>query len=157
MFYRILVPLDGSELAAKVLPAVVALAESFNSQITLFHACHTEGFGVGQASPKVIRDAPADEKRVCEDFLSKAGKDLQDKGLKVDWVCTEGVPARQIVSYAADNNYQLICMASHGKGEVAWVLGSTAEKVMTHSTVPVMLIRVMVFKVPLKEEYVSPF
>ena len=158
MFYRILVPLDGSELAAKVLPAVVALAEGFNSQITLFHACHTEGFGVGEASPGVTKAAPAEEKRVCEDFLSKAGKDLQDKGLKVDWVCAEGVPARQIVGYAADNNYQLICMASHGRGEVAWVLGSTAEKVMTHSNVPVLLIRVMEFKPPtLKEEYVTPF
>jgi nucleotide-binding universal stress UspA family protein len=158
MFYRILVPLDGSELAAKVLPEVVALAEKFDSHITLFHACHTEGFGIGQASPEVIREAPAEEKRVCEDFLSEAGKDLQSKGYKVDWVCSEGAPAWQIVSYAADNNYQLICMASHGRGEVAWVLGSTAEKVVTHSTVPVLLVRVMELKPPtLKEEYVSPF
>ena len=95
-----------------------------------------------------------ESRRLANDLDS----DLQAKGLKVDWVWAEGVPARQIVGYAADNNYQLICMASHGRGEVAWVLGSTAEKVVTHSNVPVLLIRVMEFKPPtLKEEYVSPF
>jgi nucleotide-binding universal stress UspA family protein len=45
MFEKILVPLDGSELAAKVLPTVVELAKKFNSQVTLIHACHFPGFG----------------------------------------------------------------------------------------------------------------
>jgi len=158
MFNKILVPLDGSELAAKVLPKVVELAKNFNSQVILFHACHTEDFGVGEASPGVTRSAPAEEKKVCESFLSQAGNDLKGQGLNVDWVCDEGVPARQIIGYAQKNNVDLICMATHGRGEVAWALGSTAEKVVTHATVPVMLVRVMEFKPPtLKEEYVSPF
>jgi hypothetical protein len=53
IFEKILVPLDGSTLAAKVLPTVVELAKKFNSQVTLIHACHTEGFGVGEATPGV--------------------------------------------------------------------------------------------------------
>lgn len=157
MFGKILVPLDGSDLAAKVLPMVVELAKNFNAQVTLFHSCHTEGFGIGEASPQITKTAPAQERKFCEAFLSKAGNDLQSQGVNVNWVCAEGVPPWQIVDYAAQNNYDLICMASHGRGEVAWVLGSTAEKVVTHSTVPVLLIRVMVFKIPLKEEYVTPF
>lgn len=157
MFGKILVPLDGSDLAAKVLPMVVELAKNFNAQVTLFHSCHTEGFGIGEASPQITKTAPAQERKFCEAFLSKAGNDLQGQGVNVNWVCAEGVPPWQIVGYAAKNNYDLICMASHGRGEVAWVLGSTAEKVVTHSNVPVLLVRVMEFKVPLKEEYVSPF
>ena len=48
-------------------------------------------------------------------------------------------------------------MATHGKGEVARVLGSTAEKVVTHATVPVLLFRVIEFKLPiLKEEFFLP-
>ena len=39
MFTKILVPLDGSEIAAKVLPKVVELAKTFNAKVTLFHAC----------------------------------------------------------------------------------------------------------------------
>ncbi len=152
MFSKILVPLDGSDLAAKVLPTVVELAKTFNSQVTLFHSCHTEA--VGEASPGVLAAAPAAEKKACEAFLAQAGKDLQAQGIKVDWVCVEGVPARQIIGYADQNKIDLICMSTHGRGEVAWVLGSTAERVVTHATVPVLLIRVMEFKPPaLKEEY----
>ena len=45
-------------------------------------------------------------------------------------------------------------MATHGKGEVAWVLGSVAEKVVSHATVPILLVRVMEYKVPmLKPEW----
>jgi hypothetical protein len=39
-------------------------------------------------------------------------------------------------------------MSTHGKGEVAWVLGSVAEKVVSHATVPVLLLRVMKVKPP---------
>jgi|WetSurMetagenome_2_1015567.scaffolds.fasta_scaffold213018_2 nucleotide-binding universal stress UspA family protein len=158
MFEKILVPLDGSELAAKVLPSVVELAKKFNSQVTLIHACHTEGFGVGQATPEVIKAAPAQGKKVCEAFLSQAGKDLQAQGVNVTWTCVEGVPAREIIGYAHKNKMDLICMTTHGRSEVGWVLGSTAERVVTHSNVPVMLTRVIVFKPPahFDEEYWVP-
>ncbi|MHB8069425.1 MAG: universal stress protein, partial [Desulfobaccales bacterium] len=56
------------------------------------------------------------------------------------------------IGYADTNNMDLIAMATHGTGEVAWVIGSTAEKVMTHATVPVLLIRVIEFKPPLLKE-----
>lgn len=152
MFTKILVPLDGSDLAAKVLPAVVELAKNFNSQVTLFHSCHTEAFG--EASPGVLAAAPAQEKKVCEAFLAQAGKDLEAQGVQATWVCEEGPPARQIIGYAAKNKFDLISLATHGKGEVAWVLGSIAERVVSHATVPVLLMRVMEFKPPvLKEEY----
>lgn len=153
MFKKILVPLDGSELAAKVLPQVVELAKTFNAQVTLFHSCHTEAFGVGEASPGVVAAAPAAEKKVCEAFLIKAENDLKVQGVNVNWACVEGVPPREIIAYAQKNGMDLIAMASHGRGEVAWVLGSTAEKVVTHATVPVLLFRVMEVKPPmLKEE-----
>jgi nucleotide-binding universal stress UspA family protein len=158
MFEKILVPLDGSELAAKVLPTVMELAKKFNSQVTLIHSCHTEGFGYGQASPAVVKAAPTEGQKVCETFLSQAGKELQGQGVNVNWVCVEGVPAREIVGYAHKNKMDLICMTTHGRGEVGWVMGSTAERVVSHSTVPVMLTRVIVFKPLTKfdEEYWVP-
>ena len=154
MFKKILVPLDGSELAARILPQVVEMAKTFNAQVTLLHVCHTEGFGVGEATPAVMAAAPAAEAKVCEAFLTKTGNDLKNQGLNVAWACMEGVPAREIIAYADKNNADLIAMATHGKGEVAWVLGSTAERVVSHATVPVLLFRVMEFKPPLlKEEF----
>jgi nucleotide-binding universal stress UspA family protein len=152
MFKKILVPLDGSDLAAKVLPRVTELAKTFKSQVTLIHVCYTDM--VGEATPAVIKGAPAAAKKACEVFLAKAAKDLKAKGVNVSHVCLEGVPAREIIGYSDKKKIELIAMATHGKGEVAWVLGSTAEKVVSHATVPVLLFRVMEFKPPLlKEEF----
>jgi nucleotide-binding universal stress UspA family protein len=151
MFTKILVPLDGSELAAKVLPQVIELAKTFKAQVTLIHACYTPM--VGEASPGVIKAAEPMEHKWCATFLGKTAKDLQDQGVEVKFECADGVPAREIVHYADKNNMDLIVMATHGKGEVAWVLGSTAEKVVAHATVPVLLFRVMEFKPLLKEVY----
>ena len=154
MWKKILVPLDGSKLAASILPEVVKLAQLFSAEITLIHSCHTESFGVGEASPGVATAAPAVEKKECEAFLAKGGNDLKAQGVNVTWVCVEGVPPREIIGYAQKNGMDLIAMASHGRGEVAWTLGSTAEKVVTHATVPVLLFRVMEVKLPiLKEEF----
>ncbi|MBM4284840.1 MAG: universal stress protein [Deltaproteobacteria bacterium] len=154
MFKSILVPLDGSPLAATILPKVVELAKTCNAQVTLVHVCHTEAFGMGETTPGVMAAAPAAEKKACEAFLNQAANELKGQGVDVSATCVEGVPAREIIAFADKNKNDLIAMATHGRGEVAWVLGSTAEKVVSHATVPVLLFRVMEFKPPLlKEEF----
>jgi nucleotide-binding universal stress UspA family protein len=150
MFNKILVPLDGSELAAKVLPKVVEMAKTFKSQVTLMHVCYTPA--IGETTPGTMKAAAAHEQKWCAAFLGKVAADLKAQGLDVSTLCVEGVPAREIIAYADKNNMDLITMATHGTGEVAWVLGSTAEKVVTHATVPVLLFRVIEFKPPLLKE-----
>lgn len=150
MFNKILVPLDGSDLAAKVLPQVIELAKTFKSQVTLMHVCYTPA--IGETTPGTIKAAAAHEQKWCATFLGKAAADLKAQGLDVTAECKEGVPAMEIIAYADKNNMDLIAMATHGTGEVAWVIGSTAEKVMTHATVPVLLVRVIEFKPPLLKE-----
>ena len=156
MFKKMLVPLDGSEIAAKVLPKVVELAKTFKAKVTLFHACYSGvGAMVGQATPGVIKQAAAQEQKFCETFMAKAGKDLKDKGLDVDWACQDGVPAREIIAYAQNKGYDLIVLGTHGAGEVAWYMGAVADKVATHATVPVLLFRTLEFKAPLLKEVYS--
>jgi len=140
MFKKILVPLDGSPLAAKVLPLVTDLAKTQGAEVTLLHVYYTE---IGEATPGVIKEAVAQEAQRCELFLAQTAKDLEAQSIKATIACVEGSPAREIIGYARKNNVDLICMATHGKGEVAWVLGSVAEKVVSHSPVPVLLVRVM--------------
>jgi nucleotide-binding universal stress UspA family protein len=148
-----LVPLDGSEIAAKVLPQVAELAKTFKAKVTLFHACYSGvGAMVGEATPGVIKGAEAHEQKFCETFLAKTGKDLQ--GLDVDWACADGMPAQQIIAFAQAKHYDLIVMGTHGAGEVAWYMGGVADKVASHATVPVLLLRTLEFKPPLlKEDY----
>jgi len=156
MFKKILVPLDGSEIAAKVLPKVVELAKTFKARVTLFHACYSGvGAMVGEATPGVIKAAEAHEQKFCETFLAKAGKDLKGKGLDVGWACADGVPAQQIIAFAQAKNYDLIVMGTHGAGEVAWYMGGVADKVASHATVPVLLLRTLEFKPPLLKEVYS--
>ncbi len=155
MFKKMLVPLDGSEIAAKVLPKVIELAKTFKAKVTLFHVCYSGvGAMAGEASPATIRAEEAQEQKFCETFLAKAGNDLKDQGLDADWTCADGVPARQIIGFAQNKNYDLIVLGTHGAGEVAWYMGGVADKVATHATVPVLLFRTLEFKPPfLKEVY----
>jgi nucleotide-binding universal stress UspA family protein len=156
MFQKILVPLDGSEIAAKVLPKAIELAKTFKAKVTLFHACYSGvGAFAGEATPATIRTEAAQEKKFCETFLAQAAKDLKDQGLDADHTCAEGVPAQQIIAYAQDKGYDLIVLGTHGSGEVAWYMGGVADKVASHATVPVLLFRTLEFKPPLLKELYS--
>ena len=151
MFKKILVPLDGSELAAKILPQVVDLAKTQNAEVTLLYVAHVP---IVEYTPETLQEALAAETGRCRTLLAEKAKELQSQGIKADVVCTEGSPAREIINYAAQNGMDLIAMATHGRGEVAWVLGSIAEKVVSHATVPVLLFRVLAVKPPqTKEDY----
>ena len=56
MFKKILVPLDGSEIAAKVLPKVVELAKAFKAKVTLCHVCYSGvGAMIGEATPGTLK------------------------------------------------------------------------------------------------------
>jgi nucleotide-binding universal stress UspA family protein len=156
MFKKILVPLDGSEIAKKVLPKVVEMAKAFNSQVTLFHACYSGvGAFAGEGTPATIRMEEAQEQKFCDTFLTKAGQELKDQGVEANWYCEDGVPAREIIAYAQNNDYDLIVMGTHGAGEVAWYMGGVADKVSSHATVPVLLFRTLEFKPPLLKEVYS--
>jgi nucleotide-binding universal stress UspA family protein len=146
------VPLDGSELAAKILPHVLDLAKTHDSQVTLLHVYYA---GVSETFPDWIEKARKEEEKSCALLLAQVAKDLEAQGFKeVKVECVEASPGLEIISYAAKSGMDLIALATHGKGEVAWVLGSVAEKVVSHAPVPVLLFRVLEMNIPgLKLDY----
>ena len=105
MFKKILVPLDGSKMADRVLPRVVDLAATMKARVTLLHVCYSQVSElVGESSPGTIKAAETQERKFCEQFLAQTCRDLEAQGLKADWVCQEGAPAREIIAYAQDQN-----------------------------------------------------
>ncbi len=138
MFKKILVPLDGSELAAKIIPQVADLAKSQNAAVVLLNVSPDWG----EPTSQEVRAFIEGQVKQCEAFLARAAQDLTAQGVKTAVACVQGTPAQEIIHYAAQNALDLIAMATHGRGEVAWVLGSVAEKVVSHATVPVLLFRV---------------
>lgn len=151
MFRKILVPLDGSDLAATILPQVEDLAASQKSEITLLTVASLHGmFAVGlvaevstSLASEIIESTMSGLKSSAEKYLAATVAAMKAKGLKAGWAYREGVPAREIIRCAEDAGCDLIAMATHGRGEIAWVLGSVAEQVVTHATVPVLLLRVL--------------
>lgn len=149
MFKKILVPLDGSDLAAKILPQVEDLAKNMQAEITLMSVGSNIIFSGIESEfvPLGYEDIFLEMKNKAEKYLTKICNLLKDKGIKTDWIYKEGRnSAREIIAYAEAEAFDLIAMATHGKGEVAWLLGSVAEKVVTHATVPVLLMRVLPVK-----------
>lgn len=144
MFKKILVPMDGSELAAKIIPQVAELAKSQNAEVVLLNVYPDWG----EATSQEVRTVIEGEVKQCQAFLAQAAQNLTAQGVKTAVVCVKGTPAHEIINYAAQNALDLIAMATHGRGEVAWVLGSVAEKVVSHATVPVLLFRVLGIKPP---------
>ncbi len=144
MFKKILVPMDGSELAAKIIPQVADLAKSQNAEVVLLNVYPDWG----EATSREVKSVIEGEVKKCEEFLAQAAQDLTAQGVQNSVACVPGTPAHEIINYADQNALDLIAMATHGRGEVAWVLGSVAEKVVSHSTVPVLLFRVLGIKPP---------
>jgi nucleotide-binding universal stress UspA family protein len=153
MFKKILVPLDGSDLAAKIIPQVETLAKQTNAQVTLFSVGSSNICRIGGAAAEGVgAAAPCPEIPLASHLEQVTGK-LKAAGIDANWVYKEGDPAREIVAYAEANQVDLIALGSHGAGAVAWVLGSVAKRVIDQATVSVLLLRVVEIKPPtLKSE-----
>ena len=146
MFNKILVPLDGSELAGQVISQAEDLAKSFQAQLVLLTVGSAEVGEIDESSPQaqsgVVARMPAVK------YLEAATAALRAKGFQATWAYKQGTPAQEIINYASEHQMDLIVIASHGAGEIAWLLGSVAHRVVSHAPAPVLLIRVMQPKLP---------
>lgn len=144
MFKKILVPLDGSELAASILPQVEDLAKSQQSSVILLSVGNLSSMAaMVEAAPRFVEETMEALKKNAFQKMEPIAAALKAKGIAVEFEYREGMPAQEILICAVEKGCDLIAMATHGRGEVAWVLGSVAEKVVTHATTPVLLLRVI--------------
>jgi nucleotide-binding universal stress UspA family protein len=145
-FKRILVPLDGSPLAEKSLPAALALAQKFGSQIILLRVLDIPVPTSPTLHPEVtigwVREARQHAHQEAESYLEAVQGELDRQEVKTRILLRDTAPAEDILDVADAEDIDLIIMSSHGRGGLArWTFGSVAEKVARHSPCPVMLIR----------------
>jgi nucleotide-binding universal stress UspA family protein len=142
----LLVPLDGSALAEKVLPHVIALAKRIDLEVNLVQAYTVppESYIVGDGLYMDVlrRQAEAIHKGV-DDYLSAKTQELQAEGVsRVVAVAVKGDAAEEIIDLARKTPNCLIAMSTHGRSGIGrWILGSVAAKVVHHSRNPVLVIR----------------
>jgi nucleotide-binding universal stress UspA family protein len=139
VFNRILVPLDGSNLAEKVLPAARYLAERLQATIILFHVVEKDSPNEvhGQHHLREVAEARAYLDQVARQLSSAEVTVLQD----VHEVQEVGV-AQTIRDHAEELHADLIVMCAHGNGGLRDMLfGSIAQQVIRQGTIPVLFIR----------------
>ena len=145
MYKKILVPLDGSELAEKVLPHAAALAKGTGAELTLVTVVHLT-LGAVAAKLETIPEAAAERRAALRAeatiYLEKVQRDLKDQGVVARVRALEGDVAHEIITYAEREGFDLVTMATHGRSGIdRFVMGSIAEKVVRSTIKPVLLIR----------------
>ena len=148
MYKHILLPTDGSKLASKAIKQGIQLAKSIGAKVMVinvvpeFQLMMDEGFAPpnAMAIKKRFEDATCKRSKTIIDeakTLAKAAA-VECAGVTV----SSGVPYEAIIKQALKAKCDLIMMASHGrKGIVSILLGSETAKVLTHSTIPVLVVR----------------
>lgn len=140
MLDHILVPLDGSSLAECVLPHVVALAQVFNSQVTLLNVLEQ----VQQPGRPRSTDPVGWHiiKAEAQAYLDDVAGRLQAAGVFAQTMLMEGHPAECIIEYAHDNAVSLVVLSSHGRsGLSGWNVSGVVQKVVLRVYRPTLLVR----------------
>jgi nucleotide-binding universal stress UspA family protein len=137
-FKRVLVPLDGSELGAKVVPYVVEIAAKLGSEVVLLEvietAKHVHTLGRIDTVPFIEGELSALRTR-AQDFLARESLKFASSGSNVRTVVKEGNVAEQILKYANEQQCSLIAISSHGhSGFESWIIGSVTSKVLSAGT-----------------------
>ncbi len=148
MYKNILVPIDGSKLSDKAAKEAASLARALGAKLTLFHCAADFPAPVYAESAIMAAQITSGQYRkeavrVAEEVLAKAAAKLASTGLTVDTMhAVNDLPYDAIVGAAAKKKCDLIVMASHGRrGLSGFLLGSETQKVLTHSKVPVLVVR----------------
>lgn len=143
---RVIVPLDGSELAESILPTVVELAKTLKPEVLLVRAFNISAIMYARGEGYYLIDYDAVRKQFADEayaYLEKKADELKRRGVeKVSFISPEGYPADEIISLGRKTSDDLIAMCTHGRsGVTRWVLGSVTESVVRHSGDPVLVIR----------------
>jgi len=141
---RIIVPLDGSELAERVLPTVLELAKALKLKVVLLRAYGVKAIMYGEGD--FLHDSnevDAELKKEATSYLERWVEQLKSEGLvDVLSIVSDGEAAEIIIELAKGAPNSLIAMCTHGRSGVKrWLLGSVAEKVVRHAGDPVLVIR----------------
>jgi nucleotide-binding universal stress UspA family protein len=149
MFKHILLPTDGSKLSDQGVKQTIKMAKALGAKITAVHVMNNYHV-VLQDEGFLMPDVPVLRKRL-EEIRSRqvreilgSVKEAADKvGVRCDTVVAIGdMPYEMIIKQAKKSKCDLIMMASHGRRGIKGILlGSETAKVLTHSKIPVLVLR----------------
>jgi nucleotide-binding universal stress UspA family protein len=138
MYDKILVPLDGSELAEVTLWYAARLAGRLRSSITLVYVTSPDELPSPHLYECYLRDVIVRMKEIA----AKAAADTGNGNISIDYKVLKGDPAEELVDYANKAKIDLIILSTQGKSGIKrWALGNVANKVVRATRKQVLLIR----------------
>jgi nucleotide-binding universal stress UspA family protein len=145
MYKHILIPTDGSDLAAKAVAQGLALAKAVGANVTILAVVQT--FHVLAFNPPLRTDTQNLYVRHAQEVADTALRAAVTVANQVDVPCNverveHDLVYQAIIQSASTHGCDLIVMASHGRGGISAVLlGSVTLKVLTHTRIPVLVCR----------------
>jgi len=150
MHYKhILLPYDGSELSRKAEKECAAFAKSTGAKVTVLHVVShyhlsMQPWGAPRSvHTKIEKEHEEEAREIAQKMISELVTRVKKEGVDCEGLVVVGDhPYEEIINNAANRKCDLIMMASHGRrGLDAVLLGSETVKVLTHSKVPVLIVR----------------
>jgi nucleotide-binding universal stress UspA family protein len=149
MYRHVLLPHDGSELSNAALKQAIGFAKTMGAQLTMLHVVQPFHLNVRTwATPeamidKIKQDHDAETVAKAREVLAKLEAEAKAQGINATSTVVFGeYPYRSIIDQAQASGCDVIVMASHGRsGLEGLLLGSETVKVLTHSKIPVLVVR----------------
>jgi nucleotide-binding universal stress UspA family protein len=148
MFKKIVVPLDGSELAECVIPYLEDFIDQGRVETIVFvrvvkriinPASFDDGITYVHEDWSKLE---SEKKTFAEKYLNKVVSRLKQNGVKFQTEVFIGRIGDNLIDYIKANDFDLIVIATHGRSGLSrWVRGSVADKILSASHIPVLMIR----------------
>jgi nucleotide-binding universal stress UspA family protein len=146
MYEHILIATDGTTMSRKAVKSGIALASALRAEVVAYMAVprypamYFEGAMV--LTPAETQRNEKDWNNQAQVVVDAVQKEAQADGVKAEAIIGHGAVAESIISTAKKHKCDLIVMASHGrKGIQRVLLGSETMDVLTHSHIPVLVLR----------------
>ena len=143
MYHKILVPLDGSKRAEKILPHVEELALRFKAKVIFLHVIEYKAVPSSEGQYISLTAEEFDQvKKQAETHLSGIQGEFRKKNIESQSGVIYGPVVEGIINIAALEDVDLIALASHGRGGLARVFyGSVAAGLLHRVDRPLLIIR----------------
>ncbi|MGE5338555.1 MAG: universal stress protein [Gemmatimonadota bacterium] len=144
MFKKILLPTDGSELSARAISGAIDMAKRLGARIVGMTVVEPYSYSsLSEYRPESYEDYEARMNKAAQERLAGLEAAAKAAGVEVESkIARSFSPYEAIIEMAKGNDCDAIFMASHGRrGLSAVLLGSETQKVLTHSTIPVLVYR----------------
>lgn len=141
-YKKILVCLDGSPLAEAALPHAQILASDEEAEILLLRVSANPAAEFSFSDPAIANSVIQEMESETLHYMQSVRSRLQKAGFRTSFLIRQGAVAETILQTASEIQTDVIVMSTHGRSGVQrWLLGSVADRIVTHSNIPVMLIR----------------